>query len=163
MGAKIEVVQSHKLTDFEPSGDIIINGGYKLRATIIPSTEIPSLIDELPVLMVAACFAQGTTVIKGAGELRVKETDRINSMVFNLKKMGADIQVEKDGLKENILIKGQGKLRGTELKSFGDHRTAMSMVVAALAADGQSRLDDAGCINKSFPSFLSVLKSLARG
>jgi len=163
MGAKIEVVQSHKLTDFEPSGDIIINGGYKLRATIIPSTEIPSLIDELPVLMVAACFAQGTTVIKGAGELRVKETDRINSTVFNLKKMGADIRVEKDGLKENILIKGQGKLRGTELKSFGDHRTAMSMVVAALAADGQSRLDDAGCINKSFPSFLSVLKSLARG
>jgi 3-phosphoshikimate 1-carboxyvinyltransferase len=162
MGVKIKIIPIHKLTDFEPSGDIIINGSKKLKATIISSAEIPSLIDELPILMVAACFAQGTTVIKDAGELRVKETDRINSMVYNLKKMGADIRVEKDGLKENILIKGQGELHGTELKSFADHRIAMSMVVAALAASGRSRLDDIGCINKSFPDFLSVLKSLAK-
>jgi len=118
------------------------------------------LVDELPILMVAACFAQGLTVIKGVNELRVKETDRINSMVFNLRKMGAGIWVKKSGLVENIVIQGQGRLYGSELKSFGDHRTAMSMVVAALAAEGASRLDDISCVSKSFPGFLKTLKEL---
>ncbi len=154
--------QSHQPVSFEPRGDLTISSS-KLKGTVVLPSEIPSLIDELPILMVAACFAQGCTIIKGVGELRVKETDRVNSMVVNLRKMGADIQVDKVGLLENIVIQGQGRLYGSELKSFGDHRTAMSMVVAALAAEGKSRLDDISCVSKSFPGFLKTLKSLERG
>jgi len=161
MQAKIKVVVTNpgKPGDFEPRGELVITSS-KLEATIVYPGEIPSLVDELPILMVAACFAQGLTVIKGVNELRVKETDRINSMVFNLRKMGAGIWVKKSGLVENIVIQGQGRLYGSELKSFGDHRTAMSMVVAALAAEGASRLDDISCVSKSFPGFLKTLKEL---
>ena len=153
--------QRHKSVNFEPRGNLIVNSS-KLKGTVVLPSEIPSLIDELPILMVAACFAQGHTIIKGIGELRVKETDRINSMVDNLSKMGADIRVNKVGLLENIVIKGRGRLCGSELRSFGDHRTAMSMVVAALAANGESSLDDISCVGKSFPGFLKMLKSLER-
>lgn len=162
MQAKIKVVvfKADKSANFEPQGNLTISSS-KLKGTVVYPKEIPSLVDELPILMVAACFAQGRTIIKGVGELRVKETDRINSMVVNLRKMGAEIRVTKVGLVENIIIQGRGRLCGSELKSFGDHRTAMSMVVAALAADGESRLDDISCVNKSFPGFLKTLESLA--
>jgi 3-phosphoshikimate 1-carboxyvinyltransferase len=164
MQAKIKVVvfKADARISFEPRGSLIISSS-KLRGTVIYPSEIPSLVDELPILMVAACFAQGSTIIKGIGELRVKETDRIKSMVVNLRKMGADIRVNKVGRVENIVIQGQGRLCGAKLKSFGDHRTAMSMVVAALAAEGDSRLDDISCVSKSFPGFLKTLKSLERG
>jgi 3-phosphoshikimate 1-carboxyvinyltransferase len=164
MRAKIEIkrLKTAKVTDFEPRGSLIISSS-KLMGTQVDFSQIPYLIDELPILMVAACFAKGCTIIKGAGELRVKETDRINSMVTNLRKMGADICVKKAGGQENIIIQGQGRLYGANLKSFGDHRTAMSLVVAALAARGESRLDDISCISKSFPGFLKTLKSLERG
>ena len=158
MQAKIKVV-ADKPVNFEPRGDLIINSS-KLKGTIVHSSEIPSIVDEIPILMVAACFAQGRTIIKGVGELRVKETDRIKSMVFNLRKMGADVRVNKVGLVEDIVIQGHGGLCGSELKSFGDHRTAMSMVVAAQGAEGESRLDDISCVSKSFPGFLATLNSL---
>lgn len=159
---KITALKKNKTQGFEPIGNITVTSS-KLRGVVIDPYEIPSLVDELPILMVAACFAQGTTVIKGVGELRVKETDRINSMLTNLKAMGAEIKVDKSKSGENIVIKGKNMLYGTRLHSFGDHRTAMSMVVAALAAQGQSRIDDLGCINKSFPGFLATLNSLKRG
>ncbi len=159
---KVKVFKINKLEKFEPRGDLIINSS-NLKGTVVYPSEVPSLIDELPILMVAACFAQGRTVIKGVGELRVKETDRINSMMVNLKKMGAFIQVNKVKGVENIIIDGQGKLCGAKLKSFGDHRTAMSLVVAALAAEGESSLDDLSCVNKSFPGFLATLNSLSVG
>jgi len=161
MQAKIKVtlLKNNKAQSFESIGNITVSGS-KLKATTINAYEIPSLIDELPILMVAACFAQGTTIIKGVGELRVKETDRINSMIKNLKSMGADISVNKAGSQEKIIIKSKGSLSGAKLKSFGDHRTAMSMIVAAMAADSESRLDDVSCINKSFPGFLSTLNTL---
>jgi len=163
MGAKIKVIpfKNRKTQNFEPMGNLIVTSG-KLKAAVVRPFEIPSLIDELPVFMVAACFAEGRTIIKGAGELRFKETDRIASMVTNLISMGADIRSIKSGDLENIIINGKGFLRGAKLKSFGDHRTAMSMVVAALAAKGKSRLDDISCISKSFPGFLTALKSLLR-
>ena len=163
MGAKIKVMpfKSKKAQSSEPMGNLKVSSG-KIKATVVKHSEIPSLIDELPVLMVAACFAEGNTIIKGAGELRFKETDRINSLVTNLRSMGADIRAIKSGGLENILIKGKGFLNGAKLKSFGDHRTAMSMVVAALAAKGSSRLDDISCISKSFPGFLTTVKSLLR-
>ena len=163
MQAKIKLipVKNAATKNGEPCGNIIVNSS-RLKATVINTQEVPSLIDELPVLMVAACFAQGKTVIKSVGELRVKETDRINSMLTNLKRMQADIRVIKTGRREDIVIHGPCALRGARLKSFGDHRTAMSIVVAALAADGQSQIDDLSCVNKSFPGFLATLKSLAK-
>jgi 3-phosphoshikimate 1-carboxyvinyltransferase len=159
---KVTILKANESVSFEPRGNLAINSS-KLKGTVVSSREIPYLVDELPILMVAACFAQGSTIIKGVGELRVKETDRINSMVVNLRKMGADIRVNKVGGTENIVIRGQERLYGAELRSFGDHRTAMSMVVAALAAEGESRIDDINCVSKSFPGFLATLKSLARG
>ena len=164
MQAKIKVVdfKAGPSVNLEPRGGLVIRGS-ELKGTVVLPGEIPFLVDELPILMVAACFAQGRTIIKGVGELRIKETDRINSMVVNLRKMGADIRVNQVGRVENIVILGQGGLCGSELKSFGDHRTAMSMVVAALAAEGNSRLDDISCVSKSFPGFLAALKSLSKG
>lgn len=163
MKAKIQVTLFNKdrWRGSEPIGNIIVRSS-KLKSTVIGSSEIPSLVDELPILMVAACFAQGRSIIKGVGELRFKETDRVNSMVRNLKSMGADIRVHKAVLREDIIIKGQARLQGARLESFGDHRTAMSMVVAALAAEGNSRLDDISCISKSFPGFLAALNTLLK-
>ena len=150
----------------EPMGDILVKSS-KLKGTVVKKEEIPSLIDELPVLMVAASCARGKSIFEAVGELRVKETDRINSMVNNLKKMGADIQVTKSPShhntnKEHIVIKGKAELKGARVKSVGDHRTAMSMFVAGLRAQGKTIIDDISCINKSFPGFLATLKNLTR-
>ena len=163
MKAKIKVTpwKKSRLQGSEPRGNIVVSSS-SLKSTIIDSSEIPALIDELPVLMVAACFAQGKTIIKGVGELRAKETDRINSMVRNLEYMGANIKVKKNNLLDNIIIIGKDRLYGASLKSFGDHRTAMSMIVAALAAEGNSRIDDISCISKSFPGFFTTLGALSK-
>jgi 3-phosphoshikimate 1-carboxyvinyltransferase len=158
MKAGLKIIKSGNLGN-EPAGDILAGSG-SLRGTKIRKREIPSLIDELPILMVAACFAKGTSVFENAGELRVKETDRIKSMVSNLTKMGANIKVIKSGANEDIIIKGVKELYGAKLSSFGDHRTAMSMIIAGLAARGESSIDDVSCINKSFPDFLKTLRSL---
>lgn len=158
MGAGIKIVKS-KAQGNEPCGDILAVS-RALTGIKINKSEVPSLIDELPILMVAACFAEGRSVFAGVGELRVKETDRIKSMISNLTKMGAKIKVVKSGADENIVIEGVRELRGAKLSSFGDHRTAMSMIIAGLAACGASSLDDVSCINKSFPDFLKTLNSL---
>jgi len=160
MGADIKVSSVKcQLSKFEPMGDIIVKSS-SLKGTIVKREEIPSLIDELPILMVAACNARGRTVFEGVGELRIKETDRIRSLSSNLSKMGADITVSKAGSTEKIIIQGVKQLKAARVKSFGDHRTAMSIVVAGLAAVGKSRIDDISCINKSFPDFLSLLNTL---
>lgn len=160
MGADIKVT-GHKsqVTGFEPMGDLLVTSS-KLRGTVVKRKEIPSLIDELPVLMVAAAVAQGKTVFEGVGELRVKETDRIRAITENLKKMGADIKVVRKGDSENIIVKGVRNLKGAKVKSFGDHRTAMSMVVAGLSVQGKTLIDDISCIDKSFPDFTRFLKAL---
>ncbi|MDD5155699.1 MAG: 3-phosphoshikimate 1-carboxyvinyltransferase [Candidatus Omnitrophica bacterium] len=160
MGADIGVRRSAGSAT-EPAGEVTIKNS-RLKGTAIKREEIPSLIDELPVLMVVACLAEGRSIFEGAAELRVKETDRIRSMQENLKKMGAHIRVERAGKTENIIIEGGKKLKGTKVKSFSDHRTAMSMVIAGLAASGTTSIDDISCINKSFPDFLNILKPLLR-
>lgn len=158
MGAKIEL-RKESGDFFEPMADIRVKSAA-LGGAIIKRGEIPLMIDELPIFMVAASLAEGKTVIEGAQELRVKETDRINSMQANLKKMGANIRVKKKGSNEYIEIIGVDRLKGVSVKSFGDHRTAMSMVIAGLLAQGRTRLDDIGCIDKSFPEFIGILKHL---
>ncbi len=146
---------------FEPIGNLLARSSI-LKGITIKREEIPSLIDELPILMVAACFAQGKTVLQGVEELRVKETDRIKSMCFNLRLMGARIEIVKEGNSENINIYGARELKGAKVTSFDDHRTAMSMIIAALAAKSKTEIDDIACINKSFPDFVSLLRSLSR-
>ena len=139
----------------EPVGDIVVKSS-RLKGVMISPKEVTGAIDEIPVIMVAACFAKGRTVIKGIKELRVKETDRVKSMVTNLRKIGADIKV-KD---ESIVINGGKTLHGASVSSFGDHRTAMSMLVAGLGAKGKIIVTGLDCINKSFPNFLDILNKL---
>lgn len=150
-----------KVPGFEPMGDILVESSG-LKGTVVKKEEIPFLIDELPILMVAACFAEGKSIFRGVGELRVKETDRIASMTENLRKMGADIQVNKRAGLEEVIIKGGGALKGCKARSFGDHRTAMSMVIAGLASLNTTEVDDVSCINKSFPQFLTLLRNITR-
>jgi len=153
---------------FEPYGDIIVKSS-KLRGVTISHGEVVRAIDEIPIIMVAACFAKGKTIIKGIEELRVKETDRIKSMVTNLRKIGADVRLRESPQAthgvgqvkgEYIVINGGKVLRGARVSSFGDHRTAMSMLVAGLGAKGKVIVTGLECINKSFPNFLDLLNKL---
>jgi len=160
MGADISVHSPQSTVhSYEPMGDIMVKSG-KLKGTLVKREEIPSLIDELPILMLAASVAEGKTVFEGIEELRVKETDRINSMSENLRKMGAKIRVISSSRGEDMLISGVKQLAGARVRSFSDHRTAMSMVIAGLAASGRTSIDDVSCIDKSFPGFLRTLKRL---
>jgi len=158
MGARIKMSNRSRGIG-EPYGDITVSSS-PLKAVTIRKNEVPYLIDELPVIMVAACFARGTTILRGVEELRVKETDRIRSMTENLSKMGACIEIQRFKKREDIIIHGTGGLAGAALRSFNDHRTAMSMIVAGLAATGRTSIDDISCISKSFPDFLKVLRSV---
>ncbi len=154
MGAAI-TYDAMSMKQREPRADIVIESS-KLKGTRIGPEFVPRLIDELPVLAVAATQAEGETVIKGAAELRVKETDRISAIVANLKKMGADIVETKDGM----VIKGPVKLEGAVVESFGDHRVAMAMAVAGLVAAGKTVIEDDACIDISFPGFEKVLNGV---
>jgi 3-phosphoshikimate 1-carboxyvinyltransferase len=157
MNARINVVKVKKSLT-EDCADIKISYG-SLKAATIMKSEIPSLIDELPILMVVATQAEGTTRILGAGELRVKETDRIHSMALGLKEMGASISVKND----DIFIKGPAKLTGSDVESFSDHRTAMSFIVAGMIAEGETRVNEIESIKTSFPDFLRILKKARCG
>lgn len=154
MGAEI-TYEGMTMKQREPRADIIVKSSALKAAAVSPEL-IPRLIDELPVLAVAATQAEGLTVIRGAGELRIKETDRITATVKNLRSMGADIKETKDGM----TITGPTKLMGAEVESFGDHRIAMAMAVAGLVADGETVIDDDECIDISFPGFIKVLNSV---
>lgn len=156
MGAKLKVI--NKKNYFEPVGDIVA-GHSHMRGITIDQAMIPSIIDELPIIFVVAALSKGVTLIKGVGELKVKETDRVASMEENLKKMGAIFRVKGD----DVIIEGVDKLRGARLKSFQDHRTCMSMAIAALAADGESVIEGAESVSKSFPSFFETLEHLRVG
>lgn len=136
----------------DPFGDIVVQGA-SLNGTIMEGKEIPSLIDELPILAIAGALAQGTTIIRDARELRVKETDRIAALVHNLRAMEVSVIEYPDGLE----IKGGSRLQGAPLKSFGDHRIAMAFSIAALFAEGDSTIDNMSCIATSYPSFATEL------
>ena len=137
----------------EPIGEIEVHG-TSLHGTTVKASEIPALIDELPILMVAGACADGRTLFQKASELRVKETDRIHSMVTNLRKMGVSIWNERD----NVIIEGGKPFYGAKVESFKDHRTAMSLAVAGrLARKGETTVQDASCIQTSFPSFVKLI------
>ena len=127
-----------------------------LHGTQIDRELIPSLIDEIPVIAVMAAFAEGTTVIKDAQELKVKESNRIDSVTENLNAMGADAIPTKDGM----IIHGGRPLHGARILTRSDHRIAMSFAIAGLAADGETTFDDPGCIDISYPTFFETLRSV---
>lgn len=154
MGARITVTT--KKDAVEPYGDIRVEYA-PLKCAVVEEKDVPLLIDEVPVLAVLASRAEGTTVIKGISELRVKETDRIFSMTENLKCLGVDIKAEKN----NLLIKGEKRrFDAGVLDSFKDHRTAMAIAIAALSATRDCKIKDADCVSTSFPEFFDILGSL---
>ena len=155
MGAGIEIYNVRTLSG-EPVADIHCSGGAELKAMQITKEKIPALIDEFPILCVAATQAQGTTTIRGAEELRVKESDRIKSMVKELRKMGVELEEFEDGLS----ISGRSDLKGAVLESYGDHRIAMAMAIAGLIADGTTTINGVSSVNISFPGFFEIIRSL---
>jgi 3-phosphoshikimate 1-carboxyvinyltransferase len=137
--------------------DITINSG-NLMGIEIQADKIPSIIDEIPMLAVIATQAIGKTVIRGAEELRVKESDRINAIVINLRKMGASVEEYDDG----FAITGPTKLKGANIETFNDHRIAMAFVVAGLVANGNTKLDNYDCVDISFPGFFKMMRRLIK-
>ncbi len=155
MGAQVrEAIED--VDQIEPRGTVEITGA-PLKGTVIQGREIPQLIDELPVLAVAGALASGTTTIRHAQELRVKETDRIAAIAHNLRAMGAQVIELSDGLE----IHGRGSLRGARVASFGDHRIAMAFAIAGLFADGETIVQDAQCVHESYPDFAKALEEIA--
>jgi 3-phosphoshikimate 1-carboxyvinyltransferase len=126
----------------------------RLHGVDVGPERVPWLIDEVPALAVAAALAEGTTRISGASELRVKESDRIAALAEGLLRMGASVEERPDGL----VIEGGRPLHGAEVRSHGDHRIAMALAVAALAARGETRLEEAACAAVSFPAFYDELR-----
>jgi 3-phosphoshikimate 1-carboxyvinyltransferase len=156
MGAGVEV--SPALEDGEPIADLHVRPG-DLRGVGIGGALVPRAIDELPVLAVAAARADGVTEVRDAAELRVKESDRIQALVAELTKLGIAITERADGFQ--IVGGGRRPFRAARLQSWGDHRLAMALIVAALAADGTSTVEDIDCIATSYPDFVAACRSLA--
>ncbi len=154
MGGKIELLNKDEQAA-EPVADILVKSSVLKGINVSPET-VPRMIDEFPILCIAAALAEGTTTIRGAKELRVKETDRIRSMSDGLRSMGVEVEEFEDGMQ----IVGREKLTGAKCQSFGDHRTAMSWAVAGLVAKGETEISGTDCIATSFPGFFSLLDSL---
>ena len=155
MGAPVEMLNERE-EGGEPVADLLVRGASGLRAIELKEEEIPRLIDEVPLLAVLATQAEGVTVIRGAKELRVKETDRIRAIAFNLKRMGARVEELPDGL----IIEGPQRLRGARLESFNDHRIAMAFAVAGLVAAGETIIEGAEWAGVSYPSFFEALERI---
>lgn len=152
MGAQLrEAVED--VDQLEPCGAVEVTGA-PLKGTVIQGKEVPQLVDELPVLAVAGALASGTTIIRQAEELRVKETDRIAAIAHNLRAMGTQVVELKDGLE----IHGRPSLRGARVASFGDHRIAMAFAIAGLHADGETIIQDVECVRESYPGFEETLE-----
>ncbi len=152
MGAQVrEAVED--VDQLEPRGAVEVTGA-PLKGTVIQGREIPQLVDELPVLAVAGALASGTTIIRHAEELRVKETDRIAAIAHNLRAMGTQVVELNDGLE----IHGRPSLRAARVASFGDHRIAMAFAIAGLHADGETVIQNVECVRESYPGFEEALE-----
>ena len=156
MGADITIVDS-SIQGGEARADLLVKSS-SLKATTIEGDLIPRLIDEIPMIAVMAALAEGTTIIKDATELKVKETDRIATVTEALTSMGADITPTEDGM---IIQGGQG-LKGATINSYLDHRIAMAFSIAALVAQGETKILDSQCVDVSYPAFFSNLEELQR-
>lgn len=155
MGVDIQIKM--KIEKPEPIGDIIVECKKDLIATEVQADEVPSMVDEIMLVGICATQAKGETIVRGAEELRVKESDRIEALATNLRKMGVEINTFEDGFS----IKGPQKLKGTEIETFLDHRIAMGFSCAALIAEGETTIKDAECVDVSFPNFYESLERLS--
>ena len=155
MGAKIRLENTREVSG-EPVADLLVSTS-DLHGTVIEGDLIPTLIDEIPMIAILACFANGTTIIRDAEELKVKESNRLEVMVTELSKMGADITATEDGM----IIHGGKELHGATIDSHKDHRIAMSFASAALAISGETKIIDADCVNISYPEFYQDLERLS--
>lgn len=156
MGGDIELLNERDESG-EPVADLRVRSS-KLKAMEISGEVVPRAIDEFPSICVAAALAEGTTVVRDASELRVKETDRIAAMADNLRRAGVTVTETPDGME----ITGVASLKGCAADSFGDHRIAMSMTVAGLTAEGNTTISDVECIATSFPGFRELLEGVVR-
>ena len=156
MGGNITLLNL-KMEGGESTADILVRHS-SLHGTVIEGSIIPALIDELPVIAAMACVAEGTTIIRDAAELKVKESNRIAVMVENLKAMGAHVDETEDGM----VIHGKRPLRGASIDSKKDHRIAMTFAVTALCADGVTDIKDAECVDISYPGFYQDLEQLMK-
>lgn len=154
MGGDVQIRNQISLNN-EPRADLLVRS-RQFQALEIGGEMIPKIIDEIPILAVAASQARGTTIIRDAKELRVKETDRIRSVVNNLRLMGAQVEEFDDGL----AVTGPTPLHGAILDSFHDHRIAMAFAVAALIAEGETLIQNSECVDISFPGFFELLASI---
>ena len=154
MGGRISVL-NERYQGGEKTADLLVSFS-ELKGTTIEGAIIPTLIDELPIIAIMAAFARGTTIIRDAGELRVKESDRIELITKNLKAMGAHVEATEDGM----IIEGGYPLKGAVITTHKDHRIAMSFSIAALLAEGETRIIDEDCVAVSFPDFYEKLYSL---
>lgn len=155
MGASISIENTREMAG-ETVGDIMIKG-QGLKETIIEGQEIPSLIDEIPILAIAAALAEGTTIIRDAKELRVKETNRIKALINGFSALGAFVQELDDGM----VIEGPLKLKSGHIKTCSDHRIAMSFHILSRVADIDIILDDTGCVNISYPGFFKDIEGIS--
>ncbi|MES9684145.1 3-phosphoshikimate 1-carboxyvinyltransferase [Gottfriedia acidiceleris] len=156
MGADI-TLEDEKVVNGEPIANIRVKSS-SLKSTVIGGAEIPTCIDELPILALAAALADGETIIKDAEELRVKETDRIQTVVTELTNLGVSIEATKDGM----IIQGNSSLIGANVNSHGDHRMGMMLSIAALLAKGDTIIENTECIAVSFPNFKEQLNELIK-
>ena len=155
MGADIETV-SQTIEGGESRADLLVRYSH-LKGTVIEGDIIPTLIDEIPMIALMAAFADGQTVIRDAAELKVKETNRIDTVTAGLKAMGAVITPTDDGM----IIEGTGHLNGASIQSYLDHRIAMAFSVAGLASDGETQIVDSQCVDVSYPEFYATLNSVS--
>ncbi len=156
MGASIKVEEDRRSNACERLGTLRVEGGA-LTGVEVGGPVIADLIDEIPLIAVAAALARGRTVIRDARELRVKESDRIHSVVDNLRRLGVNAEERPDGL----TVEGAAEIRGqVSIDSYGDHRIPMAMAILALSATGPVRLDGIGCVNKSYPEFWDHLRKV---
>lgn len=153
MGAEIEIINARQ--GLEPTADLIVTSS-KLHGTTLSGEIIPRALDEIPILIVLACYAQGITVIKDGGEVKLKESSRIDVTIENLKKMGANIEKAND----SIVIEGGHPLHGAIIGTKYDHRIAMSFAIAALGASGKTEIIGSECVNISYPGFYDTLRRL---
>jgi 3-phosphoshikimate 1-carboxyvinyltransferase len=158
MGADISLINPREISN-EPVCDIEVKYS-KLKAVNIGASIVPRMVDEIPVFVLIATQAEGITRISGAGELKVKETDRIEAVASQFKKLGAQVE----GLNDGFIINGNSgvALRGNLLDSFEDHRIAMTLSIASLISGGETIIKDSSCVSISFPNFYEVLNNICK-
>ncbi len=155
MGAHIEYTNVRVISGEQVANILVRSGGF-LRAVRIDEKDVPSMIDEIPIMAVVMAFAEGVSEVRGAKELRVKESDRISAVVENLRAMGVQVEEYADG----FAVEGGEGLKGAFIKTYHDHRIAMAFSIAGLLAQGETTIDDPDCVKVSYPEFYQHLESI---